>query len=299
MTDNMRGAGLMTLSMMAFTLNDACMKAAGTEVPLFQAIFLRGCLTTFCLYLMVRWTGGLSFNWPPQDRWLVAVRSIAEMVTAFFFINAIFNIPLANATAIISTLPLTVTLAGAVFLGEPVGWRRLLAIGIGFVGVLLIVRPGSEGFDKYSVYVLLAVVCVTIRDITARKVSPAVPSTTMAVLAAFAVTGFGGVMSLTEPWVALSPFAYLMLSGAACAIIGGYLFSVMVMRVGEIAFVAPFRYTSLIAALLLGLVFFSEWPDFWTLIGTGLIAGTGLFTFYRERATALPEPVVDTSRDSL
>lgn len=286
LTDNMRGAVLMMCSMIAFTVNDACMKAAGAHVPLFQAIFMRGCVTTLCLYLIVRRMGGLRFNWPRRDRWLVATRTLSEMATAFFFINAIFHMPLANATAIISTLPLTVTLAGAVFLGEPVGWRRMVAIGVGFVGVMLIVRPGTAGFDIYAVYAVLAVGFVTVRDITARKVSSAVPSTTMAVLAAFGVTLFGGLASTTTDWVALAPSSYLLLLGAAIAIIGGYLCSVMVMRVGEIAFVAPFRYTSLVAALILGLVFFDEWPGLWTLIGTGLIAGTGLFTFYRERAVA-------------
>ena len=285
-TDNMRGAALMTGSMIAFTLNDACMKAVGAELPVFQAIFLRGLLTTLGLFVLARHLGGLSFDWPTQDRWLIAVRSLSEMATAYFFIQAIFNMPLANATAIISTLPLTVTLAGALLLGEPVGWRRLVAIGFGFFGVLLVVRPGPDGFDIYAVYALLAVVCVTIRDITARKASKAVPSTSMAVLAAFSVTLFGGLMTLTEPWVSASPFAYLMLAGAAVAIFGGYLFSAMVMRAGEIAFIAPFRYTSLVSALILGLVFFDEWPDFWTLLGTSLIAGTGLYTFYRERALA-------------
>lgn len=286
MTDNMRGAALMTGSMIAFVLNDACMKAVGPELPLFQAIFLRGCLTTLCLLVFVQRRGGLSLDWPKQDLWLVSIRTVAEVATAFFFITAIFNMPLANATAIMGILPLTVTLAGALFLGEPVGWRRLVAISIGFIGVQLVVRPGTDGFDIYAVYAVLAVGCVTVRDITARKVSAAVPSTTMAVIAALAVTVFGGVMSSTAPWVSLSPFTGLMLAGAAISIIGGYLFSVMVMRVGEIAFVAPFRYTSLVAALVLGLVFFDERPDIWTLLGTALIAGTGLFTFYRERALA-------------
>ncbi len=284
MTDNMRGATLMIGSMVAFTLNDAFMKSIGGQIPLFQAIFLRGCLSTVFLYIMVHRAGGLHFDWPRQDRWLVAARSAAEMLTAYFFITAIFNMPLANATAIMGTLPLTVTLAGALFLKEPIGWRRMLAIALGFVGVLMIVRPGLEGFDHYSLYAVMGVILVTIRDLTARKVSGAVPSTTMAVLAAIAVTVFGGVMTAAQDWVPLTPWGAFALIGAALAIIGGYLFSAMVMRVGEISFTAPFRYTSLVAALILGLVFFGEWPDLWTLLGSILIAGTGIFTFYRERA---------------
>lgn len=286
MTDNMRGAVLMMGSMIAFSLNDACMKMLGGTVPVFQALFLRGCLTTLCLYLLVRAQGGLRFNWPKQDRWLVATRSVAEALAAYLFISAIFNMPLANATAILSTLPLAVPLAGAIFLGEPLGWRRMVAIALGFLGVMLIVRPGSEGFNIYTLYALLAVVLVTVRDLTARKVSAAVPSTTIAVLAAASVTVFGGVMSLGEVWSPLDGFIVAMLIGAALFIFGGYLLSVMVMRVGEIAAIAPFRYTNLVAAMVLGLVFFAEWPDFLTMVGAALIVGTGLFTFYRERALA-------------
>ncbi len=284
-SDNQRGALLMIGSMTAFTLNDACMKALAGDVPLFQAIFLRGVLTSAALYLLARSFGGITLPRSRQDRWLIALRTVCEIGAAYFFISALFNMPIANVTAILQALPLTVTLAGAIFLGEPVGWRRWLAILVGFVGVLLIVRPGSDGFTIYSIYALLAVLCVTARDLAARRMSASVSSATAAFLSGLGVMALGGVGSLGEDWVALDGRIVLLLCAATVFVVAAYLWSVMAMRIGDLAVVTPFRYTALLAALLVGLVAFGEWPDALTLLGSGIIIAMGLFTFWRERQT--------------
>ncbi|MFT5060223.1 MAG: drug/metabolite transporter (DMT)-like permease [Dinoroseobacter sp.] len=283
LTDNQRGAALMIACMTAFTLNDACMKALGAELPLFQAIFLRGVLSSVALYGLARFHGGLSLPVGAKDRWLVALRTGCEVGAAFFFISALFNMPIANVTAILQALPLTVTLAGAVFLREPVGWRRWLAILVGFVGVLLIVRPGTDGFTLYSVYALLAVVCVTVRDLAARRMSAGVSSTTAAFFAAFGVTVLGAVGSPWTDWVAVSAGRVGLLILATVFLVVAILTSVMTMRVGDLAVVTPFRYTSLLVALVLGLVVFGEWPDAITLLGASIIIAMGLFTIWREQ----------------
>jgi drug/metabolite transporter (DMT)-like permease len=283
LTDNQRGAALMIASMTAFTLNDACMKALGAELPLFQAIFLRGVLASVALYALVRFYGRLSLPVGAKDRWLVALRTGCEVGAAFFFISALFNMPIANVTAILQALPLTVTLAGAVFLREPVGWRRWLAILVGFVGVVLIVRPGTDGFTLYSVYALLAVACVTVRDLAARRMSAGVPSTTAAFFAALGVAVLGAIGSIGSDWVAVSAGSVGLLVLATGFLVVAILTSVMTMRVGDLAVVTPFRYTSLLVALILGLVVFGEWPDALTLIGAGIIIAMGLFTIWREQ----------------
>jgi drug/metabolite transporter (DMT)-like permease len=186
---------------------------------------------------------------------------VGEIGAAWFFITALFHLPLANVTAIIQTIPLAVTLAGALFLREPLGWRRFTAILVGFAGVLLIVRPGTEGFTLYSVYALISVLFVTIRDLATRRLSASVPSFTVAISAAAGVGLFGAAGDTARQRLGRGlPRAGLFLAGASLFIVGGYIFSVMVMRVGDLATVAPFRYTSLIFALLLGFVFFGEWP---------------------------------------
>jgi S-adenosylmethionine uptake transporter len=283
LSDNTRGALLMMAAMAFFTVNDACMKGIGGEIPLFQVLLIRGVITTILLVLLARVLGGLTFRLPRRDRGLILLRTAGEIGAAFFFITALFHMPLANATAIIQTIPLAVTLAGALFLREPLGWRRLTAILVGFAGVLLIVRPGTEGFTVYSIYALVSVLFVTLRDLTTRQLSRAVPSLSVAISAAVGVTIFGAIGTATAEWVPVSPRSWLLLAGASVFLVGGYIFSVMVMRVGDIATVAPFRYTSLIVALLIGLVFFGEWPTFLTLLGATIVAGTGIYTLLRER----------------
>lgn len=273
-------------SMAAFTVNDAFLKALSGELPLFQTVFLRGLGTVVLMLLLARATGALRVRVARRDWGRMALRTLAEVAAAYFFISALFNMPLANATAILQALPLAVTLAGAMFLGEAVGWRRIAAILVGFTGVMLIVRPGADGFNIYSLYALAAVGAVTIRDLAARKLSREVPTLLAALVAAIGVTVAAGIATTTQEWQPVSASAWGYLAGSSVLIIGGYTFSVAAMRVGEIAVIAPFRYTSLLWALVLGLAFFGEWPDGVTLAGAGIVVASGVYTFYRERRTA-------------
>ncbi|MDQ7072035.1 MAG: DMT family transporter [Rhodobacterales bacterium] len=282
MSDNMRGAMLMMASMAAFTFNDTFVKLLAGQVPLFQVVFIRGVLATLWLALLAWKTGAFNHRISKRDWGFIFWRTAAEIGAVYFFLNALFHMPLANMTAILQSLPLTVPLAAAIFLGEPIGWRRMAAILIGFFGVVLIVRPGTDGFSIYSAYALVAVAMVTLRDISARRLSKETPSLLVSVITSFAIAVFFGVGSITDVWVPLDAQMALMILGASLMIIGGYLFSVMVMRVGEISFIAPFRYTGLIWALLLGWLFFDEWPDTITLIGATIVVASGIFALYRE-----------------
>ncbi|TCP60219.1 drug/metabolite transporter (DMT)-like permease [Rhodovulum bhavnagarense] len=286
LSDNLRGAALMTGAMAAFTFNDACMKALSDEVPFFQALFLRGLGTVALLALAATMLGGVRLRIPRRDMGFMLLRTGAEIGAAYFFITALFHAPLANVTAIIQAIPLSVTLAGALFLGEAVGWRRWLAIGIGFAGVLLIVRPGSEGVNIHSVYALVAVAFVTLRDLATRRLSGAVPSITVAFAAAAGVTLFAATGAAASDWAPMSGLSIIQLCAASILVIAGYLCSVMAMRVGEVAIVAPFRYTSLIWALALGVVIFGERPSGLTLAGAAIVVATGIYTFHRERRLA-------------
>ncbi|SFK97686.1 S-adenosylmethionine uptake transporter [Shimia haliotis] len=286
LTDNTKGALLMMCSMAAFTFNDTCVKLLGPEVPLFQMLFLRGLASSLMIWGLARTLGALRWRMPRRDWGLVALRTTSEIGAAYFFITALYHMPIANVTAVLQVLPLTVTLGGAMFFGEAVGWRRMSAILAGFIGMLLIVRPGPEGFDLYAGYALAAVVFVTVRDLSTRRMSAEVPSMTVTLVASLGVMGFAGVASLGVEWVALDARQIGLIGGASVFILGGYLFSVMVMRVGEISFIAPFRYTSLLWALLLGFVVFGNWPDPITLAGCVIVVGAGVFTLLRGRRLA-------------
>lgn len=286
MTPNARGALFMTISMAAFAINDTFIKLLGDHLPFFQILFLRSVGTVLFLGGLAYGAGHLTYRFNRADRNRVAIRAVAEILAAVCFINALFHLPLANVTAIIQALPLTVTLAAALFLREAVGWRRFAAIGVGFVGVMLIVRPGAEDFSVYSVYALLAVVFVTVRDLAARRLSHDVPSVSVAFVTSFAMLAFSGIGAIGTEWVAMDGRDWLWLAGAIGAIIVGYLASVSAMRTGEIGVVTQFRYSALLVALVLGYLVFGDWPDRVTMVGAGLVVATGLFTLWRERQTA-------------
>lgn len=273
--------------MACFTISDAFLKVLSDEMPLFQVILLRGGVTSVFMLGLAVWLGLFRVRVSRRDWWRIAIRTVAEAGAAWFFITALFHVDFANVAAIMQSLPLTITLAGALFLGDKVGWRRWLAILVGFAGVMLIVKPGGDGFTIYSVYVLASVACVTLRDLMARQVSAQVPSLLVAVVAALGVTLFAGVGSLFVEWKPLTANAGWAVLGSAVFVIGGYILSVQSMRNGEISFVAPFRYTGLLVALIVGVVVFNTFPDGWTLIGAAIVVATGLFTLYRERVKRL------------
>ena len=284
MSPNLAGALLMMASMACFTFNDAVLKATGGAVPLFQLLFLRGILATVLIGVLAYARGAFRVSIARKDMGLVALRSGSELAAAYFFVTALLNMPLANVTAILQMLPLTVTLGSALFFREPVGWRRMLAILVGFAGMLLIVRPGTEGFTVWSLYALVAVLCVTSRDLSTRRMSAQVPSLLVTFFASLTVLVACGLASITEEWVAVDVGMGWLIVASSLFIVGGYFFSVQVMRSGDISFIAPFRYTGLLWALLLGWLLFGDWPSQLTLLGAAIIVGTGLFTLYRERS---------------
>ena len=187
----------MALSMLAFVLNDGLMKAVFGSMSIYQAIFLRGFITVPLIALLAWHKSALIVSIAPRDRGLVALRVAGELGATIGFLTALKHMPLANVTAIFQALPLTVTMAAALFLGEKVGWRRWLAITIGLAGVMIIIRPGMEGFSIYSIWALVAVGCVTIREIATRKLSADLPSLPVALATAIAIGGLGAVMLLS------------------------------------------------------------------------------------------------------
>ena len=273
----------MTGGMCAFTVNDAFMKSLSGDIPLFQAVLLRGIVAIICLTIMCRVMDQLHFNLPRRDWGLILLRTLGEVGGTYFFLTALFHMPIANVSAILQALPLAVSLAATLFLGEALGWRRFAAIAIGFVGVVLIIQPGGADFSSYSIYALIAVACITLRDLEVRRMSVQVPVVFVALIAAIGVTALGAIGSLFITWQPMSATSAMQIGGATICLIFGYIFSVSAMRSGEISFVAPFRYTSLLVALILGMAVFNEWPNVLTVLGASIVVATGLFTLWRER----------------
>lgn len=293
--DNARGAVFMTAALAAFAVNDTFTKAVSDALPLFEILLWRGVMVSGALIALTLARGTLRLAMGTQDWFWTGVRTAAEIGTAWFFLNALFAMPIANATAILQTVPLTVTLAGALFLGETVGWRRWAAIGAGFAGVLMIARPGPDGFDAHALQAMAAVLCVTLRDIATRRLSSAVPTGTVAVVSAVGVTIYAAAMTAGTPMTPVAPLAAAQVAGAAAFIMAAYILSVSAVRVGDVSFVAPFRYTGILAAIVLGALALGERPDALALAGAAVVAGAGLYTFRRERAAKAPGRAVDTA----
>lgn len=283
-SENLQGTMLMMASMAAFTCNDSIMKGVTQHLPLYESVAIRGALVLGLMLLAARLHGErISLAVPRGDRLALLLRSVADILSSLLYLLALRQMALADLSAVMQSLPLAVTLAAALVFRERLGWRRLSAIGVGFIGVILILRPGTGAFDLWSLVALASMLLIVMRDITTRFFSAAVGSATIAFYAALTVTLAGVAMGLTETWRLPRPgeMGLLLLSSAFLTV--GYLTAVATMRVGEISFVAPFRYTSLIWAILLGLVFFGEWPDPWTWAGSALVVGAGLYSILRER----------------
>lgn len=282
LTDNMKGALIMALSMAFFTLNDTFMKLMAGEVPLYQILTLRNAAVT-AVYLLVAWrTGALVRGLSRRDWQLSVLRGVAETGTAFFFLTALFNMPLANVTAVLQSAPLFVMVVAALVLREQIGWRRVSAALVGFLGVLLIIRPGPDGFNIYAGYTLIAVLCITVRDIATRKLSRDAPTVLVTAITSAMILVVFGVLGLVEGWVPLDGRTASLTAAATVMVLGAYLASVQAMRIGEVSFVSPFRYMSLLWGLVLGYAVFGDWPTSLTLLGAAIVVGSGLYSFYRE-----------------
>ena len=276
MSENFRGALIMMICMSAFVLNDAFVRLAGDSLPLAQILFIRGLITTVLLLAFAIYGGVFNLKVSKKDKWRIFFRSIAEALTAYFFLTAVMKMPFANVTAILQILPMTVTLAAAFVFKEKVGVFRSLLIIFGFLGVVLIINPSADGFNLYAIYALIAVVLITTRDLITRKLSSEVPAILPTVSASIGVLLFSVILLINTPLQPLNSQNSLFIFLAAFFIIFGYYTAVLVMRIGEISFISPFRYTAILFALILGLVFFDEKPDIIAFLGIVIVMLAGI-----------------------
>ena len=282
LNDNIKGALLMSLAMASFTINDAMVKLVTDDLTTGQIMFIRGAMTSV-LILAVAWRlKALRPLKTMMDPWFL-VRTASEIVASITYIHALSFIPLPNASAILQALPLAVTVGAAFLLAEKVGWRRWIAIMVGFAGVMIIIRPGAEGFTAASLLVVGSVVSAAARDIATKKIDPATPSLYISAVTSVTITIVGAL--LIEPFGGWNPVSLRDLGELAFGsvmLFAGYQTLIMAMRTGEISFIAPFRYTSLVWAILLGLFLLGNIPDKWMLVGASVVIAAGLYAFHRE-----------------
>jgi len=271
------GGVLMSLSMFCFILNDTVTKLLSTTVGIGEFVFLRGLFATAIIFGLVGLTGHYRRLHLALDR-VVVVRALLDLLATGLFIAALFHMPLANLTAVMQAVPLTATLMAMILFKERVGARRLAAIAVGLIGVLLIVKPGTTGFNPAVLLAATAMVAVALRDLVTRNIGSHIPSAVVTLTTAILVTLGGAAWSIVEGLEPMAPQTAMSLALAAVFLIAGQLLTVQAVRVAGIAATAPFRYTNIVWALVLGFAIFGFIPDFLALIGIVLIAGSGLYT---------------------
>ncbi|MDA5093938.1 DMT family transporter [Aliiroseovarius sp. KMU-50] len=281
-SDNLRGALFMVFAMAAFALEDMALKAAARDIPIGQAVAMFGVAGWVVFAAMARAQGERIFH-PSLTSPVLVWRSLSEIAGRLFYALAIALTPLSSASAILQATPLVVALGAVVVFGERVGWRRWMAIFTGFIGVLMILRPGLDSFDPLSIFAVLGMLGFAGRDLATRA-SPVSMSSAQLGVAGFAVltvaglvlVGFGGVVIPTPAslgYVAMATVIGVLAYGALTR----------AMRTGEVSVVTPFRYSRLLFALILGVVVFGERPDGMTLLGSAVIVASGVFLLQKKR----------------
>ncbi len=295
LSPNLQGAIYMTVAMAAFTVNDAITKFVSESISPAQIMFVRGLFACFLIGLLA-WRRGALANMRLALQPMVGVRVGAEIFATVTFLAALAHLPIANVSAVLQALPLAVTMGAALVFGETVGWRRWLAIAAGFAGVLVIVRPGFEGFSLYSLLALASVFFCAVRDLATKRIPQHIPTLLVSSMTTLLVMLTGA--ALLHPfggWRPMSGQSFGLLALASVLLLVGYQSIITAMRTGEISFIAPFRYTSLLSSIVLGLVIFGDIPDIAMIVGALVIVASGLYTLYRERLVGRRRPAAEST----
>lgn len=287
---NRRGIVAMTLSMGSFLVNDALSKHVSESMPAAQLIGIRGLMSTLLLLAVAHALGllrGAGAEPAPIRAALkqpaVLWRSMIDVLGTFAYLNSLFHLAIGNATAINMALPLFLTLYAMLRWQEPVGARRWLAIGTGFAGVLLIVQPAAEGFNAWALLCLLATLLHAARDIVTRGIPTRIPSALVTLITAASVTVVAAFWTLWLGWQPVSLRQVGLLAVAGVFLSAGYYLVIVAVRAGDMSVIAPFRYSGLLFALVIGWAVWGDIPNASAWIGIMLVVGAGLTMLRAQR----------------
>ncbi len=284
--ENIRGIALMTAAMFGFAIEDALVKTLSVTMPVGQILILLG-LGGALIFGGITWAQGTNLITRDLLDPLMLTRNLGEMFGTMAFVSALALSPMSLVAAIVQAMPLMVTMGAALFLGAPVGWRRWSAIIIGFIGVLIIIRPGTAEFDIGAVLALLGVTGLTARDLATRVMPAKYSSMQLSCYGFFAVVP-AGLLLWAFSGRAFAPQSpeVIRLAAALLAGVMGYYALTLSMRMGDISVITPFRYSRLLFALILGAIVFGERPDAYMLTGSAIVIAAGLYTLIREARLA-------------
>ncbi|WP_041408496.1 DMT family transporter [Shewanella baltica] len=281
--NNTKGSLFMVAAMAAFSIEDMLIKSAAetTSIGLILALFGLGGMLIF---ILLTWRKGETVLHPAALSRPILLRALCEVIGRFCFALAITLTPLSSASAILQATPLIAMIGAALLFGEQVGHKRWLAVLVGFVGVLMIIRPGLDGFEATSLFAVIATLGFAGRDLATRAASPVLSNMQLGVYGFFVLipTGLAIMMYQNEP-LQFSTTEATQILGAIVFGVMAYNALTIAMRAGDVSVVSPFRYTRLLFALALGILIFGESPDLLTLLGSLLIVLSGGYTLIQTR----------------
>ena len=280
---NSRAILLMTAAMAAFAVTDALIKRAAGDIGAMQCLMVIS-LLSLALFAPLVWRSGDRLFSAKATTPPMLIRTVGEIVGSAGVVGALAILPLSLVSALLQAQPLVLTAAAALFLGEQVGWRRWSAVVLGFIGMVIILRPGADGFDIALLLPLLGVIGLTARDLGTRLLPPDVTTPFAASWALMSVATVGAVGTFGgDGWQEMNGLMWMIVLAAAGTVSLAYFAITAALRIGEVSAVAPFRYTRIVFAMVIAWVFFAERPDIWVWLGLAIIILSGLYAFWRER----------------
>lgn len=284
------GLIFMTTAMLVVPIIDAIAKHLSGTIPPVEIAWLRFVVGSCLLAPFVIGRTGLNaFRLPHLHLHFLRGAGIAG-ATAFFF-AALQYMPIANVAAIFFVEPLILTIFSALFLGDTIGWRRILAVLVGFGGALLIIRPSFAELGAPALLPLGAAACFAGYMVLTKKLASSTDPWTLQMLANLSgVITLGIVVLLLESTreALVIPSGIEMGQILIIGMVAIFCHTLIIFSLQRVAaaVIAPFQYLEIIGATLWGYVFFAEFPDALTWLGIAIIVASGIFVFYREQRVA-------------
>ena len=269
-------------AMACFIANDGVVKYVSASLPTAQLICMRSLMVALLVLMAARMSGATARIGDATHR-IVLVRALVDAVATMLYLWSLFHLPIANASAINLAAPLFMVLFAALFMGERVGTLRWLATGAGFAGVLLVIQPSADGFNLFGLVCLAATLLHAARDLLTRRIPAGIPSILITLATAVAASILSGIWSWIDGWQAFHWREVALLLLAAALVAGGFFLIISSMRQGEISLVAPFRYSGLLFALVIGYAVWRDVPNPLAWAGIALLFGSGLVVLQGER----------------
>lgn len=275
-----RGILCMIAGSALLTSGDAVVKWLAAELPVGQIIFIRGGILVLLVLAVIAATGSFGALRVHNKRDM-ALRAVLVAVSTLMFLNSLRFLPLADAIAIVFANPLITTALAVPLLAERVGWRRWSAVIVGFGGVLLMAQP-QGGIAHWAVLLVLgAALLASLRDILTRRLNATEASLGILFYTSVAVT-LAGLATAPLGWVPMPPMAWLLVIGGAGLVGGAHYLQIEAFRYADASTVSPYRYVTLIWAVLLGFVIWGDLPTIPVVAGAAIIVLSGLYVWYRE-----------------